>query len=81
MTCIAHDDIDAGRVHFRMDGKAVFDNGVARMSEAVVECLDANGLTLGDIDLHLIGEVQRLAIADRNRYVADPEFDAVPLEK
>jgi len=29
--------------------------------------------------LHLIGEVQRLAIADRNRYVADPEFVAVPL--
>lgn len=31
--------------------------------------------------LHLIGEVQRLAIADRNRYVADPEFVAVPLER
>ncbi len=29
--------------------------------------------------LHLIGEVQRLAIADRNRYVADPEFVSVPL--
>lgn len=31
--------------------------------------------------LHLIGEVQRLAIADRNRYVADPEFMTVPLER
>jgi gamma-glutamyltranspeptidase/glutathione hydrolase len=31
--------------------------------------------------LHLVGEVQRLAIADRNRYVADPEFVAVPLER
>jgi gamma-glutamyltranspeptidase/glutathione hydrolase len=29
--------------------------------------------------LHLMGEVQRLAIADRNRYVADPEFVSVPL--
>jgi gamma-glutamyltranspeptidase/glutathione hydrolase len=29
--------------------------------------------------LHLIGEVQRVAIADRNRYVADPEFVAVPV--
>jgi gamma-glutamyltranspeptidase/glutathione hydrolase len=29
--------------------------------------------------LHLIGEVQRLAIADRNRFVADPEFVSVPL--
>ncbi|WP_462251380.1 gamma-glutamyltransferase, partial [Ferruginibacter sp.] len=31
--------------------------------------------------LHLIGEVQRLAIADRNRYVADPEFVAIPLAR
>ena len=31
--------------------------------------------------LHLIGEVQRLAIADRNRYVADPEFVAVPMQR
>lgn len=31
--------------------------------------------------LHLVGEVQRLAIADRNRYVADPEFVAVPLSR
>jgi gamma-glutamyltranspeptidase/glutathione hydrolase len=28
--------------------------------------------------LHLLGEVQRLAISDRNRYVADPEFVSVP---
>jgi gamma-glutamyltranspeptidase/glutathione hydrolase len=31
--------------------------------------------------LHLIGEVMRLAIADRNRYVGDPEFVQVPVEK
>jgi gamma-glutamyltranspeptidase/glutathione hydrolase len=31
--------------------------------------------------LHLMGEVQRLAIADRNRYVADPEFVSVPIER
>ncbi len=31
--------------------------------------------------LHLIGEVQRLGIADRNRYVADPEFCSVPIER
>ena len=29
--------------------------------------------------LHLIGEVIRLAIADRNRYVGDPDFVAVPV--
>ena len=49
MTGIA--DIDAGRVHFRMDGRAVFDNGVARMSEAVVESLKVNGLTMDAIDV------------------------------
>jgi len=31
--------------------------------------------------LHLIGEVMRLAIADRNRYVGDPDFVNVPVEK
>jgi gamma-glutamyltranspeptidase/glutathione hydrolase len=31
--------------------------------------------------LHLIGEVMRLAIADRNRYVGDPDFAKVPTEK
>ena len=31
--------------------------------------------------LHLIGEVMRLAIADRNRYVGDPDFVQVPVEK
>jgi gamma-glutamyltranspeptidase / glutathione hydrolase len=31
--------------------------------------------------LHLIGEVMRLAIADRNRYVGDPDFVKVPIEQ
>ena len=31
--------------------------------------------------LHLLGEVMRLAIADRNRYVGDPEFVKVPIDK
>lgn len=31
--------------------------------------------------LHVIGEVMRLAIADRNRYVGDPNFVKVPVEK
>jgi len=48
---VTHADIASGRVHFRMDGKAVFDNGVARMSEAFFECLAANGLTPDQIDV------------------------------
>jgi 3-oxoacyl-[acyl-carrier-protein] synthase III len=45
------EDIDAGRVHFRMDGKEVFQNGVNRMSEAVFESLASRGATLADVDL------------------------------
>ena len=45
------EDFDSGRVHFRMDGKTVFQHGVEKMSGAVEECLQANGLTLNDIDL------------------------------
>ena len=48
---ITKDDIDAGRVHFRMDGKAIFQNGVEKMSEAVFESLKANGLMLDEIDV------------------------------
>ena len=46
---VTKEDIDACRVHFRMDGKAVFQNGVEKMSDAVFECLRVNGLTLDDI--------------------------------
>jgi gamma-glutamyltranspeptidase / glutathione hydrolase len=31
--------------------------------------------------LHLLGEVMRLAVADRNQYVGDPEFVKVPVDK
>jgi gamma-glutamyltranspeptidase len=31
--------------------------------------------------LHLLGEVMRLAIADRNRYVGDPNFVKVPVDR
>ena len=47
---IAAEDISSGRVHFRMEGKVIFENGVLRMSEAIFESLAANGLTLQDID-------------------------------
>ncbi len=48
---VTADDIQAGRVHFRMDGKAVFQNGVEKMSDAVCEVLRVNGLALGDVDV------------------------------
>jgi 3-oxoacyl-[acyl-carrier-protein] synthase-3 len=46
---VTKEDVEQGRVHFRMDGKAVFQNGVDRMSEAIQQCLAANRLTLDDI--------------------------------
>ena len=48
---ITKEDIDAGRIYLRMDGKTVFENGVARMCEAVSETLEANRLTTDDIDV------------------------------
>lgn len=48
---LTSDDIEAGRVHFRMDGKAVFQNGVDKMCEVVGEVLSANDLVLGDVDV------------------------------
>jgi 3-oxoacyl-[acyl-carrier-protein] synthase-3 len=48
---ITQEDIVSGRVHFRMDGKAVFNGGVEKMSEALFESLRVNGLSMGDIDV------------------------------
>jgi len=48
---ITKEDIDEGRVHFRMDGKAVFAGGVDKMSGAVFESLEANGYTLDQLDV------------------------------
>jgi len=51
MNFIDKEDIDAGKVNFRMHGKTVFENGVARMCGAVEESFTKNNITLNDIDL------------------------------
>lgn len=48
---IDKEDIDAGKVYFRMHGKTVFENGVSRMCEAVRESFATNKISLNDIDL------------------------------
>lgn len=48
---ISKEAIDTGRVHFRMDGKTVFTNGVSRMSEVLFATLEKHGLTMDDLDL------------------------------
>ena len=45
------EDIDSGRVYFRMHGKTVFENGVARMVEGVEEVFKANNIGYDDIAL------------------------------
>ena len=34
-----------------MDGKAVFENGVAKMSQAVLDAFAANGISFDDLDM------------------------------
>ena len=48
---ITREDVESGKVHFRMDGRTVFEHGVAGMAGAAMECLAANGLTWDDVDV------------------------------
>jgi len=45
------EDVRSGRIHFRMDGKVVFENGVEKMSAAVFESLERNGIGLEEVDV------------------------------
>ena len=82
MQMITKDDIDAGRVHFRMDGRTVFEHGVARMSEAAFESLEVNGLTMDDIDVLIPHQANlRMLEAIIERTEAPPEKVFVNVEK
>ena len=48
---ITKEDVESGKVHFRMEGRTVFEHGVAGMAGAALECLEANGLTWDDVDV------------------------------
>jgi len=48
---ISAQDLAEGRQYPRMEGREVFKHAVSRMPEAVMESLEANGLTTADIDL------------------------------
>jgi 3-oxoacyl-[acyl-carrier-protein] synthase-3 len=79
---ITKDDIDTGRVHFRMDGRTVFENGVARMSEAVREALETNGITLDDVDVLIPHQANlRMLEAIIENVQAPPEKVFVNVEK
>ncbi|WP_419165986.1 3-oxoacyl-ACP synthase III family protein [Candidatus Palauibacter sp.] len=48
---ISHEHIDAGLTCPSMDGREVFRQAVARMPEAVREALDAEGLSIDEVDM------------------------------
>lgn len=48
---ITHEHIDAGLTRPCMEGREVFRHAVVKMPEAVQEALEANGLSLEDLDL------------------------------
>ncbi|WP_420633392.1 3-oxoacyl-ACP synthase III family protein [Candidatus Palauibacter sp.] len=48
---ITHGHIDAGLTCPRMDGREVFRQAVTRMPQAVHEALDAEGLSIDDVDM------------------------------
>lgn len=48
---ISHEDLDAGRQFPKMQGRQVFRHAVTRMPQSVRTALDANDLTVADVDL------------------------------
>jgi 3-oxoacyl-[acyl-carrier-protein] synthase-3 len=50
-TFLEKEDIDEGRVYFRMHGKTVFESGVNRMVEGIEEIFEANNIGYDDIKL------------------------------
>ena len=48
----------------------------------LAEAVDLTGMARNDAEyIHVLAEASKLAYADRDRYIADPEFSAIPLEK
>ncbi len=63
---ITPEDLEEGRQFPKMDGREVFKHAVARMPEAVMEALEANGLGVEEIDL-LIPHQANLRISEMVR--------------
>jgi 3-oxoacyl-[acyl-carrier-protein] synthase III len=48
---ISHEDLDAGRQYPLMEGREVFKHAVVRMPQSVHAALEANGLSIEEVDL------------------------------
>jgi 3-oxoacyl-[acyl-carrier-protein] synthase III len=53
MPRLSHQDLDEGRHFAKMEGREVFKHAVVRMPQSVKTALEANGLTIADIDLFI----------------------------
>ncbi len=51
MCFLDKDDIDMGKIHFRMIGKVVFEDDVARMCEGIEGIFSANNIDYDDIEM------------------------------
>ncbi len=72
--------IDDGRVRPRMNGRAVFAVAVRRVREVLQECLEANSLKPGEVDLYLFHQANlRIieSVADHFQIDADRTFNNI----
>jgi 3-oxoacyl-[acyl-carrier-protein] synthase-3 len=48
---LTHEDVESGQIYDRMNGRYVYENGVEKMTDVMHELLEANSLSIGDVDL------------------------------
>jgi 3-oxoacyl-[acyl-carrier-protein] synthase-3 len=71
---MSHDQVDRGDVYPKMNGRAVYVNAVKRMGEAVIEAVEANGVSVGDVDLFAFHQANlRINEAVSERLGLDPD--------
>lgn len=71
---ISQDDLVSGRIWPRMEGREVFRNAVTRMPEVALESLQANGLTVADVDLLIAHQANaRISEGVRRKLGIPPE--------
>ncbi|MDX1690611.1 MAG: beta-ketoacyl-ACP synthase III [Acidimicrobiia bacterium] len=74
------DQIEAGLQYPQMNGRTVYVNAVKRMSEAVVEAAEANGVAVEDVDLFLFHQANlriNQAVANHLGIADDRVFNTI----
>jgi 3-oxoacyl-[acyl-carrier-protein] synthase-3 len=70
---ISSEDVEEGRIYPRMEGREVFKHAIARMPEAAHEALDANGLTVEEVDLLIAHQANARITEGVRRKLGIPE--------